>query len=50
MLALMSWDFYEVIMETLGDAELMAALRQSIREAAAGKVIPWAAAKAQLDR
>jgi hypothetical protein len=32
----------------LGDDELMAALRQSIKEAEAGKGIPWKDAKATL--
>ena len=51
VLAVMSWDLYESIVETLeilGDDEMMAALRQGVREAAAGKHIPWEKAKRKL--
>ena len=51
VLAIMPWDLYESIVETLdilGDAEAMAALRQGIREIAAGKGIPWEQAKRKL--
>jgi antitoxin YefM len=51
VLALMSWELYEAILETLeimGDADLMAALRQSIKEASEGKVTPWETVKAEL--
>ena len=51
VLALLSWDLYESIVETLeilGDEKMMAALRQGIREAAAGKGIPWEKAKRKL--
>ncbi|MHB8859969.1 MAG: type II toxin-antitoxin system Phd/YefM family antitoxin [Thermoleophilia bacterium] len=40
VLAIMPWDLYEAIIETLeilGDAELMDALRQSIREVEKGR-------------
>ncbi|MHB0867324.1 MAG: type II toxin-antitoxin system Phd/YefM family antitoxin [Thermoleophilia bacterium] len=40
VLAIMPWDLYESIMETLeimGDAELMDALRRSIRDVEAGR-------------
>jgi len=50
-MALVAWDLYEAIVETLeimGDADLMAALRQSIKEASEGKVIPWEEVKAEL--
>jgi PHD/YefM family antitoxin component YafN of YafNO toxin-antitoxin module len=43
ILAIMRWEKYEAIRETLaimGDRRLMKKLRQSIREAAAGKLIP----------
>jgi antitoxin YefM len=48
VLAVMPWALYEAFMETLeilGDAELMTALGQSIKEAEAGKGIPWEDAK-----
>lgn len=48
VLAILSWELYESIVETLeilGDADLMAQLRQSIGEVASGKVVPWEAAR-----
>lgn len=51
VLAIMPWELYETIIETLeimGDEELMAALRQSIKEAAEGKTIPWETVKEEL--
>jgi antitoxin YefM len=51
VLAVMPWELYEALVETLeilGDAELMTALRQSIKEAEAGKGIPWEDAKRTL--
>lgn len=51
VLALMSWELYESIAETLeilGDEKAMIALRQSIREAARGKTIPWETARKKL--
>ena len=51
VLAVMPWELYEAIVETLevmGDEDLMAALRQSIKEANEGKVIPWEQAKRKL--
>jgi len=51
VLAVLPWDLYEAIVETLeilGDEQLMAALRQSIKEAAEGRTIPWQATKAEL--
>jgi antitoxin YefM len=51
-LAVMPWDLYESVVETLeimGDEDLMTALRQGIKEAAEGKVIPWETVKAKLD-
>ncbi len=41
VLAVMPWDFYEAIIETLevmGDADLAKSLKQSIREIKAGKL------------
>ena len=52
VLAIMSWELYESIMETLeimGDEDLMATLRQSIKEGAVGETIPWETVKAGLD-
>lgn len=51
VLAVMHWDLYETIMETmeiLGDAELMAQLKQSIMDIEAGRGIPWEQAKRRL--
>jgi prevent-host-death family protein len=53
VLAVMPWDLYEAIVETLevmGDERLLAALRQSIGEIEQGKTIPWDEAKRELDR
>jgi prevent-host-death family protein len=52
VMALMSWELYEAIMETLeimGDSDLMTALRQSVKEASEGKVTPWETVKAELN-
>ncbi len=51
VLAVMPWELYEAIVETLeilGDEDLMAALRQGIKEAAEGRTVPWEDAKAEL--
>jgi len=51
VLAVMSWELYEAVSETLevmGDKELMAQLRQSILEMDSGKLIPWKDAKQEL--
>ena len=51
VLAVMPWELYEALIETLeilGDPELMDALRQSIKEVEAGKGIPWEDAKREL--
>ncbi|MEK6814522.1 MAG: type II toxin-antitoxin system Phd/YefM family antitoxin [Nitrospirota bacterium] len=51
VLALMSWDVYESLVETLeimGDKDLMADLRRSIREVREGKTIPWERVKKDL--
>ena len=50
VLAILPWDLYDAIMETLdvlGDETLMKTLRQSIREADEGKLIPWSAFQAE---
>lgn len=44
VLAVMPWELYQSVAEALeimGDEDLMAALRKSIKEAEEGKVIPW---------
>ncbi len=53
VLAVMPWEFYEALTETLevmSDDTLMESLRQSIGELKAGKTIPWEEAKQELDR
>lgn len=51
VLALMPWDLYESIVETLeilGDKKLTADLRKGIKEIDTGKEIPWDQAKRKL--
>lgn len=51
VLAVLSWDFYESLVETLeivGDEKLLSDLRQGIREVQAGKTVPWAKVKKRL--
>ena len=51
VLAVIPWDLYESIIETLeimGDDELMAALRRGIKEIEAGKGISWQQVKRTL--
>jgi prevent-host-death family protein len=51
VLALMPWDLYESIIETLeilGDEKMMAALQKGIEEITAGKGISWEKAKREL--
>jgi antitoxin YefM len=51
VLAVLSWELYESIVETLevlGDEELMGDLRQAIRELSSGKAIDWERAKKEL--
>ncbi len=51
VLAVMPWELYESLVETLeilGDAKAMAELRRGIRELAAGRGIPWEKAKRKL--
>jgi antitoxin YefM len=48
VLAVMSWDLYESIIETieiLGDEKALAALRRGIAEIVAGKGVSWEKAK-----
>ena len=51
VMALMDWDLYESIIETLeilGDKDLMLSLRESLRQLKAGKTIPWKQARLKL--
>jgi antitoxin YefM len=51
VLAVMRWELYEALTETLeimGDEELMTALRRGIKEAEEGKGIPWEQARREL--
>ncbi|NOY54135.1 MAG: type II toxin-antitoxin system Phd/YefM family antitoxin [Deltaproteobacteria bacterium] len=51
VLAVMPWDLYETIMETLevlGDEELTESLRLSIQDLRDGKTIPWEEVKKDL--
>jgi antitoxin YefM len=53
VLAILPWYLYESIMETLeilGDEELTAALRQSIKEVSEGQAVAWDRAKQELQR
>jgi len=52
ILALMSWDLYESILETLdvmGDPEFMKDFRRSLKELDEGKTIPWETVKRDLE-
>lgn len=51
VLALMPWELYESIVETLeilGDETLMTSLRRSVKEAERGKTLPWEDVKRSL--
>lgn len=51
VLAILNWEEYEAIVETLeilSDENLMSSLRQGLKEAKAGKLIPWDQAKRKL--
>ncbi len=51
VLAILPWEDYDALVETLeilSDESLMATLRQGIKEAKAGKGIPWSKAKRTL--
>jgi antitoxin YefM len=51
VMAILPWELYESIMETLeimGDAELMAAFHQGVKEMAEGKGRPWEDVKKEL--
>lgn len=52
VIALMSWELYESIVETLeilGDDEMMKAFRRGVREAAQGKTVTWEKVKQELE-
>jgi len=52
VLAILSWEFYDSLVETLeilADEELMAALRKSLEEAERGETIPLEQIEAELD-
>lgn len=51
VLAILPWEEYEALVETLeilSDEHAMADLRQGIKEARQGKLIPWERAKRKL--
>ena len=51
VLAIMTWDDYEAILETLevlSDDEATEQLRHSIQEVKEGKAVPWEEAKSRL--
>jgi len=51
VLAIMTWEDYEAILETLeilADDDAIESLRLSIKEVKEGKLIPWEEAKARL--
>ena len=53
VLAVMSWELYEGLLETMeimSDPEFMGKLRQSIQEMRQGKLIPWEEVERELDR
>lgn len=52
VLAIMSWELFEAIYETLeimGDEQLMTSLRQGIREVREGKTVSWDVAKKEVE-
>jgi antitoxin YefM len=51
VLAVLSWDLYESVVETMeimSDPEMMAAFRQGVKEMEEGKSIPWEQVKKEL--
>ena len=51
VLAVMAWDFFESLVETLeimGDADMMDALRRGIGDVQAGNLVPIEQVKAEL--
>ena len=52
VLALMSWELYEAILETLevmSDRDLVEATKKGIQEIREGKGVPWEEAKGKLE-
>ena len=52
VLAVMSWDLYESVTETLeimSDPEMMEAFREGVRDLEAGRTIPWERVKKELN-
>ncbi len=52
VLAIMTWEDYQAILETLeilSDAQSVEQLRRSIKEVQEGKTVPWEKAKARLE-
>lgn len=52
VLAILPWNLYQSLIETLeilSDQDLMAQLRQSIKEADEGRTIPWERLKQELE-
>ena len=53
VLAVMSWELYEGLQETmeiLADPELMSQIRQGIKEMREGNTVPWEEVKRELAR
>ncbi len=51
VLAVMPWELYESLVETLevlGDSDLMDALRRGLAEAEEGAVVPWGEVRGEL--
>ena len=51
VLAVLSWDLYESVVETMeimSDPEMMAAFRQGVKEMEEGKAIPWEQVRKEL--
>lgn len=51
IMAVMSWDFYESLFETLeimSDETLVPLLRKSLKEASKGQTVPWTKVKKEL--
>ncbi len=53
VLAILSWDFFESLTETLeilGDEPAMQALQNSLKEVREGKAVSWEAARGELEK
>ena len=49
VMALMSWELFESLRETMGDPELMSQLRESIKDIEEGRTMSLDELKAELD-